>query len=751
MARVVLWIVALFALCLPAAASGSDTCLATSATPCTLSYADFKDGEVISTDQGDWYRVNLEAGRSHYFKLFLSEDPGSGATLRRGNLILRNAFGEAIFPTSFPTNTLRYTSPTDQTLYLVVTKIGATNSDVGTYRLRMWERDEERSDTLTTTVFSSDGEYGGTLQVAGDSDWIRFQVTSGFNYNLSLLTVGDRPGVTLPTGVVNVFDSAGRRIGTFTNNSANFDFTSNYTGAAYAEVRSDNLAITNATYALILFGDDFGSSISSAGRVRPGVPTRGASGLGDSDWFALRTLGGSRTYRAQVRGQGVDNLTNTHVCLQIHTSDGTPVTFQCSGGASTATLQFETQANSQPGDLYLSVFTRFDATGTYELFVDPADDRRGDQQTDGLVYPDSAIIGNFEREGDVDWFRFPVSASGTFDILLEGSGTGFGSADSVELRLYSSTGAELAADAGGGTLANLTATNLAAGDYFIGVNDLCLFGAVGCNPGNYRLSVTSNPAPANTAAISAAVLPLSRAVAVGDEATFFATIANAGPETARSCGFSPERGWTVSYDFQPTDAGNRPVGSRNARVDIPSGGAASFVGILRPQATRSGPVPLIFDCANTPPALALPGLNDITLAATNAGGPDPILLSATIGSDGIVNIPGASGTGVFSVATINVGVGAEVEFRGRTTGMGGAVPFLCMTNPTTGACTTALAATQRLTLGAGATATLGVFVPGGGATFAFDPAGRRVLIEAFDVANAGLGAIGATGVAARTQ
>ena len=40
--------------------------------------------------------------------------------------------------------------------------------------------------------------------------------------------------------------------------------------------------------------------------------------------------------------------------------------------------------------------------------------------------------------------------------------------------------------------------------------------------------------------------------------------------------------------------------------------------------------------------------------------PDVVALAATVSNDGVVSIPGASGTGVFAVATVNVGGGGTI-------------------------------------------------------------------------------------------
>ena len=58
-------------------------------------------------------------------------------------------------------------------------------------------------------------------------------------------------------------------------------------------------------------------------------------------------------------------------------------------------------------------------------------------------------------------------------------------------------------------------------------------------------------------------------------------------------------------------------------------------------------VQLNFDCTNTDLAPVNVGLNTLLLSASTSPVPDIVALAATLTNDGIVNIPGAGGTGSF--------------------------------------------------------------------------------------------------------
>ena len=83
----------------------------------------------------------------------------------------------------------------------------------------------------------------------------------------------------------------------------------------------------------------------------------------------------------------------------------------------------------------------------------------------------------------------------------------------------------------------------------------------------------------------AATLPSSRSVQVGQAATFFATIINAGTTDASGCVIDKLSGVKGNLSFQATDpASNAPVGLPNTPVTIAAGGSQTFVVSVMPTA-----------------------------------------------------------------------------------------------------------------------------------------------------------------------
>jgi hypothetical protein len=256
-------------------------------------------------------------------------------------------------------------------------------------------------------------------------------------------------------------------------------------------------------------------------------------------------------------------------------------------------------------------------------------------------------------------------------------------------------------------------------------------------------------------ALAAAVLPGSRSVQVGDTATAFAVIINSGEQTATDCGIAPITSVPADFLFQTTDPlTNVLTGTSNTPVDIAGGnGFQTYVFAFTPTAPiASTEVQLSFACTNAGSAKTVTGLNTLLLSASDFPVPDIVALAATLNNDGIVDIPGTTGTGVFAVATVNVG-GAGAMITATADKGGASFPadiIMCETDPVIGDCLSApvnAANGVSTQIDAGETPTFGVFVTGTG-NVAFDPATNRVFVRFTD--NGGV-VRGATSVAARTQ
>jgi WD40 repeat protein len=254
----------------------------------------------------------------------------------------------------------------------------------------------------------------------------------------------------------------------------------------------------------------------------------------------------------------------------------------------------------------------------------------------------------------------------------------------------------------------------------------------------------------STSTLVAAVLPSSRSVQVGTPATAFATIINTDSNTATGCTISPITSIPATFTYQTTDpATNQVTGFGNTPVDLPAGAVQSFVFALIPTA-RMDPtdVQLSFDCANSDPAPIISGLNTFLFSASATPVADILALVATPNNDGIVNIPGTASTGVFAVATVNMGAGDTLTVAADT---GRAILpvtiFICQTDPQTGVCFAQPESSVTTMILSNETPTFGVFVAAAG-DVSFVPETNRIFVRFKDSSNV---TRGLTSVAVRTQ
>jgi hypothetical protein len=168
--------------------------------------------------------------------------------------------------------------------------------------------------------------------------------------------------------------------------------------------------------------------------------------------------------------------------------------------------------------------------------------------------------------------------------------------------------------------------------------------------------------------LASSILPTSRSVHVGGPATAFATLINTGATMATACSLAWPGGLPGTFLYQLTDSTtNLPIGTANTPVDIAAHAARTFVFGFTPT-DAFGPLDIapVFGCSNTQPAIAVTGLNSVLLSASATPVADIVALAATLNSDGIVNVLGATGTGIFAVATANVGVSGQITVSADT-------------------------------------------------------------------------------------
>ena len=121
---------------------------------------------------------------------------------------------------------------------------------------------------------------------------------------------------------------------------------------------------------------------------------------------------------------------------------------------------------------------------------------------------------------------------------------------------------------------------------------------------------------------------------------------------------------------------------------------------------------------------------------------------ATSNDPGYVDIPAATGTGVFAVAAMNLGIAAPITASANTGAANLPVTVsLCQTDPETGTCLVTPASTVTTPIATNATPTFGIFVIASGSV-PDSPGANRVFVQFTDASGI---LRGETSVAVRTQ
>lgn len=247
---------------------------------------------------------------------------------------------------------------------------------------------------------------------------------------------------------------------------------------------------------------------------------------------------------------------------------------------------------------------------------------------------------------------------------------------------------------------------------------------------NYLLPDGSEP-PQGSPLLFSSILPTSRSVQVGDGATAFATILNAGDGDGKSCTLTLGSEIPATFtSWQTNPLTNAITSEANPAIEIPAGGASTWVfRIVADEVVAPTEVELIFDCENAVPASVYPGINTLLLSASETPVPDVVALALTASGNGILEIAGPSAASAFVTASINLGSASPMNVTARASNPN--LPLdvvICESNPLTAVCLSPPGATASLTIGAGATPTFSIFVTASG-DVPLDPAQSRIYVE----------------------
>ena len=489
-------------------------------------------GNIASTSDKDWFRVDLEAGKVYQIDL-------EGAATGRGSLLdpylrLLDGSGNLIenhddISTANLNSQLVFTPTAAGTYYLVVKTAGPTT---GTYTLSV----REIACTLNTGDIWCGVVTVGELRPSADA-----LVGHGFADSTSLsagglagypddtmFSVGDNdytisgayiqvPTADHLTGTMFVVldkdltddDKAGLVL-TVDNTTTTFAFSDASKGGttglySWGQSGLDWSSTTTVTVRLPEpttpddppDPDDFPADTTTTGQVEVGGSVTGnIESVGDADWFRVELEAGTR-YQIDLEGAPTGRGTVSDPTINaVRDAGGNTITGtqnDDSGKGNNARTIFTAPAD---GAHYV-VAAAYGSTGTYTLSVivlgatgvSEADtDFPADNTTTGRVEVGASATGNIDAKDDRDGFRVDLEAGKTYQIDLEGADTSKGTLEDPHLSLNgdSFNVAHYISeddDGGNGRNSRLTYTATTTGAYHLEVEGFT------DNPGTYTLSV----------------------------------------------------------------------------------------------------------------------------------------------------------------------------------------------------------------------------------------------------------------------
>ncbi|WP_420626857.1 fibronectin type III domain-containing protein [Candidatus Poriferisodalis sp.] len=230
--------------------------------------------------------------------------------------------------------------------------------------------------------------------------------------------------------------------------------------------------------------NDLPANASSKGRVDVGASVTGTSQNGDSDWFSVNLVSGTR-YQVDLEGastgrgtaenlliSGIRSSSHAHVNID-GTDDG-----QTSGVGGNARVIYTAAATQKHWVTLIAIAFNDVRSGTYTLSVielgangvsEADSDFASDTSTAGRVDVGASATGSIGSADDSDWLRVDLAAGTTYRFDLEGEATASGSLEDPLLTLYDPSGIRLVSDDDGGEEYNsrMTFTASAAGSYYL--------------------------------------------------------------------------------------------------------------------------------------------------------------------------------------------------------------------------------------------------------------------------------------------
>ncbi len=463
-------------------------------------------GTVDTPHDRDWFAISLQAGKGYSIDLigdFLSDRELRDTYIHGiydsdGNLVE----GTHDDDSGAGKVARLFFSPEESGTYYVAA--GAYLSDTGDYRLSVSEfsipdSDDHPAGTATTAALGEDGTALGTIEVAGDRDWIAVTLEGGTNYRIDLKGSPTGNGTLSDPFLRGIFDANGNRASAERNDDSGTGvnsvvyFTPEDSGTFFVEAGAYDDETGTYTLSVAEVGDDlpddFANHSGSTGAIAvDGTATGSIDYIGDTDWFSA-TLEAGQTYRVEMQSPPDSTPAGpvNHV-RGVYDAEGALVAdFWGTREKYTSNIAFFTA--EEDGAYFFEAAKSWHSTGGYSISLQEVDDDfAADTDTTGAVAVGGSATGSIDTLDDRDWFEMTLEAGTAYRIGMNGDQTGDGTLKSLYIRgIHDADGTMIAGTADDGRPVHrnsqITFTPDEDGTYYVAA------GAYQDRTGTYTLSV----------------------------------------------------------------------------------------------------------------------------------------------------------------------------------------------------------------------------------------------------------------------
>ena len=324
-----------------------------------------------------------------------------------------------------------------------------------------------KTSTSTLVVGTS---TSSSIDTAGDTDWWRVELFTGYRYQVWLEGYGSGSG-TLIDPYLAIYNSDGVLLSSsddivlYTNKDSYLSITPSYSGFYFfsAEEYGNN---ATGTYLITVWQDELASTASAAIAAVNSISAVGHVGWQNdfSDWYGVNLTAGVE-YQFDLIGSSGDGegegLTLDDPWLWLRKSDGTSIVADNDSGLGNNSRIIYTPAVS---GLYFLDAQEFgvNALGTYRLIVNSG-------PIAGVMTLGAAQTGSIDFNGDVNEYSLYLTAGVTYGFSITGQ-----SLLDPYLEILQATGSNVVVsddDGGTGLNAYLTYTPATSGAYYIAARE----------------------------------------------------------------------------------------------------------------------------------------------------------------------------------------------------------------------------------------------------------------------------------------